>query len=82
MLPTLIVNCSSHFGSKRSSPSVALAFATGTLLGYGKIRWDPVEYHGKRVPCLATVERVVQEVRRVHPDIWEFATDNGKLWGS
>ena len=25
---------------------IDLAFATGTLLGYGKVRWDPVEYEG------------------------------------
>jgi N-acyl amino acid synthase of PEP-CTERM/exosortase system len=43
---------------------------------------DPVEYHGKRVPCLAVVDRVVEKVHRMHPDIWRFATNDGTLWAS
>ena len=43
---------------------------------------EPVEYHGKRVPCLAVVDHVVKKVKHMHPDIWRFATDNGALWAS
>ena len=48
--------------------------------GFNFIRVGPVvEYHGKRVPCCINVSDALDNIKKVHPDIWDFITDYGLL---
>ena len=39
-----------------------------------------VQHHGLRQPCHADLERLLDGVRRLRPDVWEVVTDRGALW--
>jgi N-acyl amino acid synthase of PEP-CTERM/exosortase system len=39
-----------------------------------------VEYHGARQPCHATVNGMLERVRRENLDLWEFATESRVFW--
>jgi len=41
-----------------------------------------VEHHGKRQPSFTSLEGFLGRVQRDQPAIWDFVTDNGKLWTS
>lgn len=41
---------------------------------------SPVEYHGKRQPCVASLDNLLLGVKRQHYEIWEVLTDRGRLW--
>ena len=38
-----------------------------------------IEYHGKRQPCYANVEALLERVKRERPDVWEILTDLGRF---
>ena len=38
-----------------------------------------VDYHGMRQPCHATIEKLLERVRKERIDVWEIITDNGRL---
>lgn len=38
-----------------------------------------VDYHGIRVPCLATVEEALPNIHKVSPAVWELITNHGEL---
>lgn len=40
-----------------------------------------VDYHGTRVPCLATVEEALPSIHKVSPAVWELITNRGELMG-
>lgn len=35
--------------------------------------YEPVEYHGLRVPCFTPIERLEAHVQRQRPDLWAFS---------
>ena len=39
-----------------------------------------VEYHGRRVPTLGGVDKVLAGIYRERPDVWEVITDRGRVW--
>ncbi|MFQ5559958.1 MAG: PEP-CTERM/exosortase system-associated acyltransferase [Nitrospinota bacterium] len=39
-----------------------------------------VDYFGKRQPCFASAEELLEGVFNERPDIWDFITDGGRLW--
>lgn len=41
---------------------------------------EPVNYHGLRVPCIGPVDEVMSGIQRECPAVWEFITQQGKLW--
>jgi N-acyl amino acid synthase of PEP-CTERM/exosortase system len=41
---------------------------------------EPVEYHGYRQPCYASIDQVLAEVYKKCPDLWKMATEDGTLW--
>jgi len=44
------------------------------------IQLGPVfEYHGKRTPCLGSARSISHLVHKYRPDLWNFATQGGKL---
>lgn len=38
-----------------------------------------VDYHGLRVPCLATVEEALPNIHKVAPAVWELITNRGEF---
>ena len=38
-----------------------------------------IEYHGKRQPCYANLEALLERVKRERPDVWEILTDLGRF---
>lgn len=52
------------------------------LLRLFGIRFLPIgpdiDYHGLRRPCLAEVDRVLPNIRKVNPEVWDLITDGGK----
>ncbi len=52
------------------------------LLRLFGIRFQPigpdVDYHGLRRPCLARVEEVLPNIRKVNPPVWDLITEGGK----
>ena len=39
-----------------------------------------VDYHGRRQPCYAELEPMLQRTRRERPDVWELITRDGRNW--
>jgi N-acyl-L-homoserine lactone synthetase len=39
----------------------------------------PVEYHGRRQPCVTGIAELFAKARRARPDVWEIVTDHGEL---
>lgn len=38
-----------------------------------------VEYHGKRQPCYAHIDQLLETARKKRPDVWELITREGKI---
>ena len=37
-----------------------------------------VDYHGRRQPCYMELKRLLKDVKKVRPDIWQVLTDGGR----
>lgn len=58
--------------------------ALNRLFGFYGMQFDPigplVNYHGLRRPYYVCLIDVLERMYANHPDIWELATDNGRIW--
>ncbi|BBA35965.1 uncharacterized protein sS8_4034 [Methylocaldum marinum] len=41
---------------------------------------EPVNYHGLRVPCIGPVDEVMSGIKNDCPAVWDFITQEGRLW--
>lgn len=39
----------------------------------------PIEYHGRRQPCVTGIAELFADARRARPDVWEIVTGHGEL---
>jgi N-acyl amino acid synthase of PEP-CTERM/exosortase system len=39
-----------------------------------------IAHHGLRQPAFGRISSILARVNREQPDIWNFVTENGKLW--
>ncbi len=37
-----------------------------------------VDYHGKRIPCIARADELMDGIKQKRPDVWDFITQHGK----
>ncbi|HRH82091.1 MAG TPA: PEP-CTERM/exosortase system-associated acyltransferase [Thiobacillaceae bacterium] len=53
------------------------------LIGRFGVIFNPIgpqtEYHGKRIPCLGSVDEALPNIKRVAPSVWDLITERGRL---
>ena len=89
------VNCSIILGLMRALVQMSLEYGVTDwlaamepsllrLLGRFGIDFAPlgplVEYHGIRQPCHVNFERLLEQIRQDHFDLWEFVTEPNDSW--
>ena len=91
------VNCSIILGLMRALVQMSLEYGITDwlavmepsllrLLGRFGIEFAPlgplVEYHGVRQPCHINFERLLEQIRQDHFDLWEFVTEPNESWSA
>ena len=55
------------------------------LLKGVSIHFEPVgplvEYHGLRQPSVGVISEILARGKRERPELWDFVTDHGRLYG-